>query len=113
MRTCIKSFVDEFVRSEFVANWTADNDNQGYGSLMDRFERVQDAAEVGAYGATHYEIIQDWRDALDDYIKHYRGSRQHRIEVGWLDRFRAAVSDHFDEVEAWHETNGSLPEEIG
>jgi hypothetical protein len=123
---CIKHFVDDFVRSEFVANWTADNDNQGYGSGLDRFTRVYDAAEHGAYGATHAEIIGDWRDALDSYLEHLRilpntrdvyyirrTSRPYRIEVCYLDRLRAAAHAHFDSVEAWHEKNGSLWEEIG
>ena len=112
-RKCIKNFVDDFVRSEFVQNWHADNDNQGYGSRLERFERVQDAAEAGAYGATHYEIIQDWRDALDSYIEQYRDKRKHCIDICYLDRFRGAVHAHFDSVELWHAQHGSLHEEIG
>lgn len=117
----LQTLFDEFIRSEFMQSWHADNDSQGYGSRMDRFARVQDAAESGAYGATHAEIIQDWRDAVDQYLESLRGKRTngkwtvrpYRIDLCNLDRLRRALGVHIDACETWHEKNGSLHEEIG
>ena len=109
LKMTVKTFVDEYVRSEYMSAWHADNDNEGFGRRMDRFKRVQDAAEHGAYGATHAEIIQDWRDGLDNYLQQDRTSWCKEFPF----RFRDAVLDHFASIEAWHEANGSLHEEIG
>ena len=60
----------------------------------ERAERIHEAAEHGADGSTHAETIEDWRDYLSmaDY-------------PDWLkDRLGLEIN----EVELWHELNGSL-----
>jgi hypothetical protein len=103
----IQRFVDSFIRSEYVANFTADRDSD-FINEPERAARCYDAAEFGADGKTHAEVIQDWRDAFETYVKYDRRS------VGlYPARFSDAVNAHFDAVEAWHEQNGSLDQEIG
>ena len=101
----IERFVDQFIRSSYVENWTAEKDSD-FINEPERAERCADAAECGADGKTHAEVIEDWREAFRAWI------RDKRL---WNDpeRFIAAVEAHFDSVEAWHERNGSLWQEIG
>ena len=104
-RKRIERFVDTFIRSEYVSNWTAERDSD-FINEPDRAERCYDAAEEGSHGATHAEVIGDWRDAFSAWISDKRK---------WTEpeRFIDAVNAHFDSVEAWHEKNGSLFQQIG
>lgn len=99
-----KAFVDWFIRSEYVEGLTSDRDSD-FINEPDRARRCQDAAESGADGKTHAEVIGDWRDAFEDWI---RDQRQHKEDP---ERFIVAVNAQFDAVEAWHEKNGSLFQE--
>lgn len=101
----IKRFVDAFIRSEYVANWTAEKDSD-FINEPERAARVYDAAESGADGKTHAEVIEDWREAFRAWV---------RDKHLWSEpeRFMQAVEDYFYSVEAWHEKNGSLWQEIG
>ena len=101
----INAFVDNFIHSEFVSNWTSEKDGD-FWNEPERATRCADAAENGADGKTHAEVIEDWREAFAAYI------RDKRL---WAEptRFVDAVNAHFDAVETWHEKNGSLFEEIG
>lgn len=101
----VKRFVDQFIRSHYVENWTNEKDGD-FWNEPERAARCADAAEEGCDGKTHAEVIEDWREAFSAWI-----SDQRR----WTDpeRFIAAVGAHFDSVEDWHEQNGTLWQEIG
>jgi hypothetical protein len=101
----IEQFIDWFIRSEYVAMWTADKDSD-FVNETDRASRCYDAAENGADGKTHAEVIEDWREAFAAWIRDRRKWQQ-------PERFIAAVDAHFDHVEAWHKQNGSLFQQIG
>lgn len=60
----------------------------------ERFDRCQAAAEDGSDGSTHREIISDWRRALQ------------ASSFGPITRM--ILSFRIDEVEQWHEQNGSI-----
>jgi predicted lipid-binding transport protein (Tim44 family) len=104
-RNRIEAFVASFIHSEFVSNWTSEKDAD-FWNEPERAERCAAAAENCADGKTHAEVIEDWREAFVAYIRNRRA---------WADpeRFIAGVNAHFDAVEAWHEKNGSLYQEIG
>jgi hypothetical protein len=102
----IKRFVDWFIRSECVEALTSDRDCD-FINKSDRAERCYDAAEDGADGKTHAEVIGDWRDAFENWI---RDTRKWKEDP---DRFIAAVNAHFDRVEDWHDKHGSLHQQIG
>jgi hypothetical protein len=57
-------------------------------------------------GRTHAEVIGDWREAFTSWV------RDKRL---WTspDRFILGVEAHFGAVEQWHETHGSLWNQIG
>ena len=101
----IESFVDNFIRSEEVTNYTSDNDSD-FVNYPDRAARCYDAAEFGADGKTHAEVINDWRKAFSNYISNKRL---------WTnpERFENAVNAHFDSIEKWHKEHGSLWQQIG
>ena len=108
----IKRFVDWFIRSEYVQNWTTEKDTDFFNE-PDRANRCYEAAEFGADGKTHAEVIEDWREAFQNFCR-YGDGRDYRNSMSFgYERFEAAVEAHFDEVEAWHEKNKSLHEEIG
>lgn len=102
----IKAFVDDFIRSEYVANFTSERDSD-FINEPDRAARCHDAAEYGCDGKTHAEVIEDWRDAFGYWISDRRGFIKDH------DRFEQSVRDHFTLTELWHEFNGSLNQEIG
>lgn len=101
----VARFIDGFIRSEYVANWTSEKDGD-FINEPDRASRVADAAELGCDGKTHAEVIEDWREAFNAWMRDRRS---------WNtpERFIAAVETHFDSVESGHEKNGSLWQEIG
>lgn len=101
----IKRFVDAFIRSRYVEEWTSEKDSD-FINEPDRAARCADAAEDGCDGKTHAEVIEDWREAFSAWIRNQR--RWNNPEC-----FIDAVNAHFDSVEAWHEANGSLWQEIG
>jgi hypothetical protein len=103
--TRIETFVDWFIRSEFVADLTSDRDNDVI-NYSDRANRCYEAAEFGCDGKTHSEVIGDWRDAFADWLR----SNHRNHNAG---RFVEAVESHFDRVETWHSDNGSLFEQAG
>ncbi len=112
-KDAIKALIDEYIRSEFIQALTSERDSDFFTDAVrgeDRASRCHDAAEFGCDGKTHYEVINDWRNGLSDYL---RSELKHDCKSYGPCRINAAMSAHFDAVESWHETNGSLHEEIG
>jgi len=102
----IKRFVDGFIRSGYVAVWSSEKDVD-FINEPDRARRVAEAAMDGADGRTHSEVIEDWREAFESWIY------ERRKYTSEPERFITAVEDHFDSIEAWHDSHGSLFKEIG
>ena len=74
----------------------------------ERYDRCVRAAEDGADGSTHAEVIEDMREAFRDYLHQTRKPfAEYRYRVEDL------AMRHFDDLEAWHEKNGTLNEEVG
>jgi hypothetical protein len=111
--TRIDRFVDWFVCSAYLHTWASESVAAGgYSREADqreRYERCATAVEHGADGSTHYEVIQDWREAFSGWIRDRRRGRRSAFPT----RFEAAVLARFDATEAWHERHGSLHQEIG
>ena len=109
----IERFINRFIRSEYVQNWTAEKDGD-FINEPERAGRVADAAVDGADGRTHAEVIEDWREAFGAMMRDRERANWRRKNSPYLpERFVVAVEAHFDEVEAWHERNGSLWQELG
>ena len=113
----VERFVDQFIRSRAVEQLTSERDGD-FINEPERAARVHDVAEFGADGKTHADVIKDWRDAFDTQYFSLMRERERKnfmkdIEPRMPERFIAAVNAYFDEVEAWHEKNGSLWQEIG
>jgi hypothetical protein len=105
MSARIEAFVDWFIRQDHIHPDIQDL----YLSDPDRADRCDAAAEHGADGSTHREVIQDWRDAFSAYLRDRHRNRRSEFPY----RFESAVTAHFDACEDWHITNGSIDEEIG
>lgn len=75
---------------------------QGYGRTLDRYTRCQKAAEYGADGSTHAEVIQDFRD----YLNHLRLNREIPSRV------YDSIESEIDACEAYHEQAGTLEQQI-
>ena len=99
----IDTFVDWFIRREDIHPGI----QELYLSDPERAERMDSAAENGADGSTHQEVIDDWRKAFSYFVRDRKG--HHNLP----ERFIAAVEAYFDKTELWHELNGSLNQEIG
>ena len=93
-QTRIDTFVDWFIRSDYVSNWTSEKDSD-FINEPNRAARCYDAAEDGGDGKTHAEVIEDWRESFRAWI---------RDRHMWMEpeRFVTAVEAHFDDVENWH-----------
>ncbi len=101
----IKTFVDWFIRSEFVEGLTSDRDSD-FINEPSRAARCYDAAAEGCDGKNHSEVIDDWRDAFRYWIRDRRCWNE-------PERFMAGVEAHFDYVEEYHHKAGSLFVQIG
>jgi len=117
----IERFIDWFIRSDYVSNWTSEKDSD-FINEPKRAERCYSAAEFGADGKTHAEVIEDWREAFihllrygwgNDWIMRSCPFKIHDNGFRTLDRFETAVNEYFDSIEAWHDKNGSLHNQIG
>ena len=104
----IAAFVDDFIRSEDVQYLSSDR-NSDFINQRDRADRVHRAAEHGAGGETHAEVIGDWRDAFSNWTR----DRDRNRNGNYHDRFEAAVQAFFTSTELWHDLNGSLHTEVG
>ena len=96
----------------------------------DRYERVLVAAERGAEGSTHYEIISDWRrwyvfwinELERDFVEDAKKKNAHLADAG-IDfdycfepikqEMQEAFEKELDLLQAWHENNGSLHQQVG
>ena len=101
----IERFVDWFIRSNYVSNWTSEKDSD-FINEPERAERCASYAIEGGDGKTHAEVIEDWRESFRAWIRDRRMWQE-------PERFIAAVEAHFDDVEQWHYENGSLWQVIG
>ena len=94
---------------------------QPFGSSSDdwlhdqeRMERCHEAAEDGAEGSTHAEVMQDWREflsRLEDEAN--RKAWAHDRVSAEIERRVTAINEEIDACEAWHEEAGSLHEMVG
>ena len=110
----------DLYNSEYFQVWDSDNRSTGNCGIIlsdpDRFDRMYEAAENGAEGSTHAEIIQDWRDCLNtmQIIDPDENNSVSDIENGIiLESDYNWLMQDIDEVEKWHENAGSLHLEIG
>jgi hypothetical protein len=101
--TRARAFVNAFIRDEKLCPAFGSTSDDWIND-EDRMARCTAAAENGADGSTHAEVINDWREAFARFLRE-RGNR--------FDRFERAVTAEFDAIEAWHEAIGSLNQEIG
>lgn len=100
----IERFVEWFIRLDGIEP----DIQELYLSDPERADRMNAAAEDGASGSTHQEVIDDWRKAFSHWVRYSRKGFHQQPE-----RFIAAVEAHFDVVEQWHINNGSIDEELG
>jgi hypothetical protein len=82
--------------------------NDLFISDPDRADRIHEAAEHGADGSTHYEIIEDWRDFARDLFRSLSMDEAEDEEKN----YEALISE-IDSCEAWHDHNGSLHKQLG
>ena len=96
--------LSDFLDTDYWMAWDSDNRNSNIMlSDPDRYSRMMDAAEDGADGSTHAEIIEDFRAAIhnaymDDII----------TEAEYY-----ALDSDISAVEEWHIENGSIDMEVG
>lgn len=113
----IKPVIDRFLRSEYFANWQAEHIEAGSYSRdadrRDRFARCTDAAENGADGSTHREAIADMREGFRSWLQDCSRQNRRLPFAEYPYRLEDAAMRYFDDLEAWHEANGSIDQEIG
>lgn len=100
----VERWFHEFISSNGMQSFTSERDSD-FINEPERAERCYDAAEFGADGKTHAEVIEDWRD----YVELVLNRRGHE----YPERFAAAVHARIDAVEDWHDKHGTLHQEIG
>lgn len=84
-----------------------------------RAERIHDAAENGCNGSTHGEVIQDWRDFLNDRYSVVVYDSPYDADdlldgksFDITESTRAKIDKEIDDCEEWHIKNGSINQEI-
>lgn len=94
--------LNDFLDSGYWQGWDSDNRNNLPITDPDRAERCYEAAEDGADGSTHREVMGDWRKALNEAPSSEFGP----ISKMLLHR---AITDCCE----WHRKNGSLDDQLG
>mgnify|MGYP003658273336 CR=1 FL=1 len=96
------------MKTERILRAILDKHYVPFGSTSDdwindaeRMSRCDEAASDGSDGSTHAEILQDYRETLRNAIP-YR-----------CERLRDAADAYVSDLESWHETNGTLDQQIG
>ena len=113
--------LDEMIRSREFESYNESNlGNDLFINDPERGKRVYDAAEYGANGSTHGEVIQDWRDFLNDrFIVKVYDSQYDADDLlagksfDITESTRAKIDKEIDDCEDWHIKNGSINQEIG
>jgi hypothetical protein len=82
--------------------------NDLFISDPDRADRMHEAAEHGADGSTHYEIIEDWRDFARDLFRSLSMDEREDEEKN----YETLISE-IDSCEEWHDHNGTLHDQLG
>jgi hypothetical protein len=100
--------VSTFLQSRYWDNRRFGVNSDDWISDPDRMQRCEDAAAAGADGSTHRETIEDMREAFRAYL---HDKRNRRAEYPY--RVETIVLEHFDQLETWHEANGTADQEIG
>lgn len=103
----IKRIVNDFIRSPYMQNREFGSSSDMWIEDPDRAERCENAAVDGCDGSTHQEHINDWREAFRDFMRYER--RGHNECELVMD----AVEAYWDNLETWHEKNGTLFEQVG
>ena len=80
----------------------------------DRMERCHEAAERGAEGSTHREVMEDWREFLGRLEREalYKAWASDCV-MAEIESRAKSIREEIDACEAWHEKNGSLDEQVG
>ncbi len=102
----IERIVDDFIRSPYMQAREFGATSDDWITDSERMERCDSAAADGCDGSTHQERIQDWREAFRDFMRYDR--RGHDCEL-----LTDAIEKYWDDLELWHEKNGTLFEQIG
>ena len=112
----------DYDRQEFY-NWQGERlGNDLFINDPERAERIHDAAEDGADGSTHAEHIDDFRDYAKEIYGEVRSAIFHgdipsdkAVDVldAMIDRREERLEAVLDRLEAWHEKNGTLWQQVG
>lgn len=92
---CLSDFLD----SKDWQNWDAQNRESLHYVDCDRDRRCREAAEHGCDGSTHAEVIDDWRQAVEDST------------LGLFTKWK--LHAEIDATASWHKQNGSLDQQLG
>jgi hypothetical protein len=106
-RARVERFHEWLIRSDEVMVLQEERDRDWINE-PERAGRCHAAADHGCDGKTHAEVIDDWRDAFQQWCRCHGGK--------WAEtpvRFITAVEAHATLCELWHEYHGSLHTEIG
>lgn len=106
--------LDEMIRSQAFEYFRENRlGNDLWINDPDRADRIRVAAEDGCDGSFHAERIQDWRDFLSDY-REYDPEFDEPFQDGRLPaEIIDAITAEIDACEAYHESKGTLWEEVG
>ena len=119
MKTEIVHNLSELIRSRFFESFQSDRlGNSLFLNDPDRADRIFEAAADCADGSMHAEAIADFRDANE--LAERALYRPMFAELGFGDNapmlaeaLTQAIADEIDEVENFHEKQGTLQNQIG
>ena len=81
---------------------------------QERMERCHDAADDGADGSTHWEVMQDWKEFLNRLESEATSNTDwHPRVTTEIERRANAIREEIEDCRAWHEGAGSLHEMVG
>lgn len=105
--------IDELLTCPDYAAFAADKlGNDLFINDPERADRIAQAAEHGGDGSLHCEVIQDWREFADHVYDGIRRDAEDEDEHA-IDRAQESLAGDINDVEAYHETEGTLFQKVG
>jgi hypothetical protein len=121
---CVNDFLNDTKQSQAFYTMQGEKESD-FINEPDRAARCYDAASDGCSGSTHSEVIDDFREFGDDLLRDQWRAIEHQMETDDASpeeyeqaeqlfiECETAFNADCDKLEAWHEENGSLHQQVG
>jgi len=105
--------LSDMIRSTEYEHFESDRLGNGlFISNLNRAERIHEYAENGSNGSTHEEIIDDWKDFLNNLSIQFRDDIDEDTQYDISEDTFDLIEKEIEECREWHRLKGSIEQII-